>query len=78
MLDVSVQAQILKLLKEIHDEFNITMLYISHDLEVIQALCDRVAVMETGKIVEIGQTEEVFNNPQHPYTKKLLEAALYV
>ncbi len=78
MLDVSVQAQILELLKEIHDEFNITMLYISHDLEVIQSICDRVAVMETGKIVEIGSTKDVFNHPQHPYTKQLLGAALYI
>lgn len=78
MLDVSVQAQILKLLKEIHDEFNITMLYISHDLEVIQSICDRVAVMKNGKIVEIGKTEEIFNNPQHRYTKQLLESALNI
>lgn len=78
MLDVSVQAQILKLIKDIHDEFNITMLYISHDLEVIQSICDRVAVMHHGEIVEIGGVEEVFNNPQHPYTKQLLESALII
>lgn len=73
-LDVRVQAQILKLLKEVSDEFEVGILLISHDLRVIRQLCDKVAVMYRGDIVEEGDTEEVFNNPQHEYTKRLIDA----
>ena len=73
-LDVRVQAQILKLLKEVSDEFEVGILLISHDLRVIRQLCDKVAVMYRGDIVEEGYTEEVFNNPKHEYTKRLIEA----
>jgi len=77
MLDVSVQAQILNLLK-INKGHNLSMLYISHDLEIIRAICNRVAVMRRGKIVEMGTIEEVFENPQHEYTKHLLASYLVV
>jgi len=73
-LDVSVQAQILNLLKEIQIEFDLTFLLISHDLSVIRYLCDRVAVMYLGEIVEIGPTEDVFEQTRHPYTQALLES----
>ncbi|MBO4235940.1 MAG: ABC transporter ATP-binding protein [Firmicutes bacterium] len=73
-LDVRVQAQILKLLKEVSDEFEVGILLISHDLRVIRQLCDKVAVMYRGDIVEEGDTEEVFNNPKHEYTKRLIDA----
>lgn len=78
MLDVSVQAQIIDLLLNIHEERNLTMLFISHDLEVIQAVSNRVAVMHQGRIVETGTVEEVFSNPQHEYTKKLLSSRLNI
>ena len=73
-LDVRVQAQILKLLKEVSETYNIGVLLISHDLRVIRHLCDKVAVMYRGDIVETGETEEVFNHPQHDYTKQLIKA----
>lgn len=71
-LDVSIQAQILNLLKDLQENLKLTYLFISHDLSVVEHLCDRVAVMHLGKIVEIGSREEIFNNPQHTYTKMLL------
>lgn len=74
-LDVTVQSQILKLLLEIHAKRNLTMLFISHDLNIVRHICHRVAVMYEGEIVEMGTAEEVYNNPQHPYTKQLLEAS---
>lgn len=77
MLDVSVQAQILNLLKH-NKGHNLAMLFISHDLEIIRAICHRVAVMRRGKIVEMGTVEETFNNPQHEYTKHLLASNLEV
>ncbi|MCR5265616.1 MAG: ABC transporter ATP-binding protein [Cyanobacteria bacterium RUI128] len=73
-LDASVQAQILNLLNELKNEFNLTMIFISHDLSVIKFLADKVSVMYLGEILESGTTEEIFNNPKHPYTKALLES----
>ncbi|AKB23816.1 Oligopeptide transport ATP-binding protein OppF [Methanosarcina sp. MTP4] len=71
-LDVSVQAQILHLIKNLKEEHSLGMLFISHDLEVVRYMCDRVAVMYAGKVLEIGAVEEVFSHPQHPYTRQLL------
>jgi len=73
-LDVSVRAQILDLLAEVSADFDIAYLFISHDLSVVESVTDRVIVMKSGKIVEQGQTPEVFKNPQHPYTQSLLDA----
>ena len=73
-LDVRVQAQILKLLRDLSEEYGVGILLISHDLRVIRHLCDRVAVMYKGEIVEAGPTERVFENPQHEYTKQLISA----
>ncbi|MEE9327745.1 MAG: ABC transporter ATP-binding protein [Cocleimonas sp.] len=72
-LDVSVQAQILNLLKDLQDELGLTMLFISHDLPVIRQMCDRVAIMRKGKILEVAETEEFYENPQNSYSKELLE-----
>ena len=73
-LDVTVQAQILKLLKELQARHGMAMLFITHDLGVVRRIADRVAVMQKGRIVETGPTERVFSNPQHDYTKMLLAA----
>ncbi len=73
-LDVSIQAQIINLLKELKEDFNLTFLFISHDLSVIKYLSDRIAIMYLGEIMEIGETEEIFSNPKHPYTQALLSA----
>ncbi|MBF2008889.1 MAG: ABC transporter ATP-binding protein [Chlorogloeopsis fritschii C42_A2020_084] len=75
MLDASVQSQVLDLMLELKAEFELTYLFITHDLWLARFLCDRIAVMNGGKIVEIGSTKEIFANPQHPYTKTLLAAA---
>jgi oligopeptide transport system ATP-binding protein len=73
-LDVSIQAQILNLLKDLQREFNLAYLFIAHDLAVVRTMSDRIAVMNRGKLVEEGDAEEVYSNPQDPYTKALLAA----
>lgn len=73
-LDASIQAQILNMLNELKSEFNLTLLFISHDLSVIKFLADKVAIMYLGEIVETGTKDELFNNATHPYTKALLNA----
>jgi len=75
MLDASVQAQVLDLMLELKQDFDLTYLFITHDLWLARFLCDRIAVMNAGKIVELGTTEQIFNHPQHPYTQTLLQAA---
>jgi peptide/nickel transport system ATP-binding protein len=73
-LDVSVRAQILNLLQDLQEEFDLTYLFISHDLSVVEHICDRVAVMYVGKVVEVAETGEIFDEPKHPYTEALLSA----
>jgi peptide/nickel transport system ATP-binding protein len=72
-LDVSIQAQVLNLLKDLQQELNLTMLFISHDLPVIRQVCDRVGVMRNGRLLEVAETETLFKQPQHDYTKHLLK-----
>jgi peptide/nickel transport system ATP-binding protein len=71
-LDVSIQAQILNLLKDLQDELNLTILFISHDLPVVRQMCDRIAVLKNGNLCEVEKTENLFNNPNHQYTKELI------
>ena len=73
-LDVTIQAQILELLKKLNAEWGISMLFISHNLNVVRKLCRRVAVMQRGELVESGSTDQVFFHPRHPYTNRLIEA----
>ena len=73
-LDVSVRAQVLNLLKDLQREYKLTYIFVSHDMSVIEYICDRVAIMYLGKMVEIGDKNAIFNNPKHPYTQALLSA----
>lgn len=73
-LDVSIQAQVVNLLQDLQEQFKLTYLFIAHDLSMIRYICDRVAVMYKGKIVEYAETDELYENPVHPYTKVLLSA----
>ncbi len=74
-LDVSIQAQIINLLKEIQNKTNISLIFISHDLSVVEYISDRVGVMYQGEFIEFGDVNQIFQNPQHEYTKSLLKAA---
>ena len=75
-LDVTIQAQILKLLKHLRDDLDLSYLFISHDLNVVYQLCDRVLVMKEGRIVEQGDVDEVYDHPKEEYTRRLLAAAM--
>lgn len=77
-LDLLIQAQMLNLLNDLKDKYKFTYIFISHNLSVVRHISDRVAIMNGGKIVEIGETEDVFSNPQHSYTKLLLESILRI
>ena len=73
-LDVSIQAQVINLMMDLQDEFNLTILFIAHDLSVVNHMCTEIGVMYLGEIVELNSTEEIFNEPKHKYTKTLLAA----
>ncbi|CCC58088.1 MULTISPECIES: ABC transporter ATP-binding protein [Caloramator] len=73
-LDVSIQAQVINLFEELKEEFKLTYMFISHDLSVVRHISDRISVMYLGRMVEMAETEELFNNPMHPYTQALLSA----
>jgi len=73
-LDVSIQAQVINLMQDLKDEFNLAYVFISHDLSVVEYICDRIAVMYIGKIIELATTEEFSRAPRHPYTRALLQA----
>ena len=73
-LDVSVQAQVLELFAQVREQFQLAMVFITHDLRVAGQMCDRIAVMQRGEVVEYGETQKVLNDPQHAYTRKLIDA----
>lgn len=72
-LDVTIQAQIMRLLIELKREMGLTYIFISHDIDVVYQLCDRIMVMKDGRVVEIGDTREIFDNPREAYTRQLIE-----
>jgi peptide/nickel transport system ATP-binding protein len=74
-LDVSIQSQVINLLADLRERLRLTMLFISHDLDVVEYLCDRVVVLYLGKVMEVGRTEDLFERPLHPYTRALLAAS---
>ena len=74
-LDVSIQSQVINLLADLRERLSLTMLFISHDLDVVEYLCDRVVVLYLGKVMEVAETRELFERPQHPYTRALLAAS---
>lgn len=73
-LDVTVQAKIINLLQDLQDEFGLTYLFISHDLNLVKQFSDRIAIMKDGKIIEMGYSEEVYKNPKHQYTAQLIQS----
>jgi peptide/nickel transport system ATP-binding protein len=73
-LDVSVRAQVLNVVMDLVDELSLTLVFVSHDLSVVRRVCDRVAVMHDGQVVETGTTDDVYDNPRHPYTQRLVAA----
>jgi peptide/nickel transport system ATP-binding protein len=74
-LDVSIQAQVINLLSELRERFGLTMLFISHDLDVVEYLCDRIVVLYLGKVMEVAPARDLYRSPKHPYTQALLEAS---
>ena len=76
-LDVSIQAQVINLMMDLQEEFNLTILFIAHDLSVVKHISTEIAVMYLGELVEFGNTDEIFSNPQHDYTKTLLTSIPY-
>ncbi|SFW05742.1 peptide ABC transporter ATP-binding protein [Chlamydia abortus] len=73
-LDVSIQAQVINIFNEFKEKFNLTILFIAHDLRMVEYISDRIAVINKGTLLEIGKTKEIIHNPVHPYTKSLLDA----
>jgi oligopeptide/dipeptide ABC transporter ATP-binding protein len=73
-LDVTIQAQILRLLRDLQEQFVFSVILITHNLGIVAQTCDRLAVLYGGRVAEIGSTEDIFNNPQHPYTRGLMNA----